>query len=268
MKKIIINNKETYFSIDENGKVFNNKTQTYLKGTIRGGYHYYDLRFGNKKHSISAHRLVAEAFLENDFNFPIVHHKDNNRLNNNINNLEWTSYSYNNLSSNKLATTNNYNGKLINSNKWRNYQGSIYNISDKGQVLNTKTNKIMKGKKTSTGYVEYCLNIDKKKKSYLAHRLVYDCFKGIESSLTVINHKDGNKLNNNIENLEEISRSENTIHGIYVLNKKVYQLDKEKNLIRTFSSCAKAAEEMNVKPQTINAAIHKKHCSCGYYWSY
>ena len=50
----------------------------------------------NKKKFISIHRLVADVFLSNDEKYPCVNHKDNDRSNNNVDNLEWCSYSYNN----------------------------------------------------------------------------------------------------------------------------------------------------------------------------
>ena len=42
-----------------------------------------------------AHRLVAEYFIDNPNNLPVVNHKDENKLNNNVNNLEWATYSQN-----------------------------------------------------------------------------------------------------------------------------------------------------------------------------
>lgn len=44
----------------------------------------------------SVHKLVAETFLDNPDNLPCVNHKDENKLNNNVDNLEWCSYAYNN----------------------------------------------------------------------------------------------------------------------------------------------------------------------------
>lgn len=57
----------------------------------RRGYYYVELR-GQKQR---VHRLIALAFLENPENKPVVHHKDNNTLNNNIENLAYATYAEN-----------------------------------------------------------------------------------------------------------------------------------------------------------------------------
>ena len=70
----------------------------YLKPLIRDGYQrirIYENR--NKFKTYHIHRLVAEAFLPNPNNYPIINHKDFDRSNNNVNNLEWCDYSYNRL---------------------------------------------------------------------------------------------------------------------------------------------------------------------------
>ena len=54
------------------------------------GYHEYALRKNNKVYRRKAHRLVAEAYLDNPNNYDTVHHKDHNRLNNSVDNLEWS----------------------------------------------------------------------------------------------------------------------------------------------------------------------------------
>lgn len=46
--------------------------------------------------SCSVHRLIAETFLTNPNNYPVINHKDTNRINNNLANLEWCTYSRNN----------------------------------------------------------------------------------------------------------------------------------------------------------------------------
>lgn len=62
---------------------------------VKNGYCYIDLRKNGKKERKYVHRLVAEHFLENNFNYPCINHKDENRTNNIISNLEWCSYEYN-----------------------------------------------------------------------------------------------------------------------------------------------------------------------------
>lgn len=62
-----------------------------------GGYLNVSLCMGGNKQNKKIHRLVAEAFIANPNNYPIINHKDENKLNNNANNLEWCTYSYNTL---------------------------------------------------------------------------------------------------------------------------------------------------------------------------
>lgn len=62
---------------------------------INSGYLCVKLSKNNKKRAFTIHRLVAESFIENPNNYPCINHKDENRHNNNVANLEWCSYSYN-----------------------------------------------------------------------------------------------------------------------------------------------------------------------------
>lgn len=63
---------------------------------INSGYYTVTLYKSNQKHKFQVHRLVAEHFLENPNNYPCVNHKDENKLNNCADNLEWCTYAYNN----------------------------------------------------------------------------------------------------------------------------------------------------------------------------
>ena len=63
--------------------------------TDRHGYLIVGLWKNNKQKIYKVHRLVAEAFIPNPYNLPQVNHKDENPLNNNVNNLEWCNSKYN-----------------------------------------------------------------------------------------------------------------------------------------------------------------------------
>lgn len=90
------------YRVFEDGSVYSFKTKKFLKGEITiHGYLQYTLSVEGKLYRIKAHRLVAMLFLpipyEFDINSLVVNHKDGNKLNNHISNLEWCSYYENNL---------------------------------------------------------------------------------------------------------------------------------------------------------------------------
>lgn len=65
-----------------------------------------------------------------------------------------------------------------------------------------------------SGYVKVQMSLNSKQKSYSVHRLVAIAYLPNDQNKQEVNHKDGNKLNNVISNLEWSTRSENVIHGI------------------------------------------------------
>lgn len=66
-----------------------------LKPNIRRGYYYVVLCVNNIHKSCNIHRLVASSFISNPDNFPYINHKDENKLNNRVENLEWCTAKYN-----------------------------------------------------------------------------------------------------------------------------------------------------------------------------
>ena len=59
------------------------------------GYLYVDVKIQGKRKKLLVHRAIALAFLDNPDNKPCVNHKDGNKLNNYVSNLEWCTYSEN-----------------------------------------------------------------------------------------------------------------------------------------------------------------------------
>ena len=66
------------------------------------GYRKVCLRSGAQPRNHSVHRLVAEAFIPNPSNLPCVNHKDEDKTNNSVDNLEWCTVSYNNSYGSRL----------------------------------------------------------------------------------------------------------------------------------------------------------------------
>jgi len=66
----------------------------------------------------------------------------------------------------------------------------------------------------SKGYLKIGLNVDLKRKCFFVHRLVAEAFIPNPDNKPEINHKDGNKKNNNVSNLEWVTHSENLQHAV------------------------------------------------------
>ena len=92
------------------------------------------------------------------------------------------------------------------------YEG-IYNINTKGDVKSVRNNKILKQFTTKCGYKSVELNLNGKAKKFLIHRLVAETFITNSNNKPHVNHKDGNKSNNDVSNLEWVTRSENMHHA-------------------------------------------------------
>lgn len=82
-----------YYFISNKGRVlslYNNKPKV-LKQFNCNGYNYVSISGKDRR----VNRLVANAFLPNPDFLPVVHHKDGNKLRNDLNNLQWTTHSDN-----------------------------------------------------------------------------------------------------------------------------------------------------------------------------
>lgn len=93
----------------------------------------------------------------------------------------------------------------------KDYEG-YYQISNYGRVKNIQTNQLLNGDINSAGYKRVVLYTPKRKRFFI-HRLVALNFCNGYSENLVVNHIDGNKLNNHYMNLEWITRSENDLHA-------------------------------------------------------
>ena len=81
------------------------------------------------------------------------------------------------------------------------YEG-IYQVSNLGKIRSCKNNKIRKQTKQRSGYMRIILTKDAKQKAIAVHILVAKCFVNNKNNYPFVNHIDGNKENNNANNLE------------------------------------------------------------------
>lgn len=79
-----------------NGKSINSKEGILKPGKIKQGYLFVNLYKDGKRKMFLVHRLVAEAFLPNPENLPFINHKDEDKTNNSVDNLEYCTREYNN----------------------------------------------------------------------------------------------------------------------------------------------------------------------------
>lgn len=113
------------------------------------------------------------------------------------------------------------------------------------------------------GYLRTCLCKNSVSKFYLIHRLVAQTFIPNPNNLLEVNHKDGNKVNNNVENLEWCTRKENVNHSILnnlkifkygkdnPTSKTIYQLDiKSNKIINIFYGCGDIKRKTKFKNPT------------------
>lgn len=101
--------------------------------------------------------------------------------------------------------------------EWRNVVGweGLYEVSTLGNVYSIRTDRILKGQRTGDagGYLGVDLSLGGIYKRYLIHRLVAEAFIDNPSQLSIVNHIDGNKQNNTLDNLQWTTVAQNTQHA-------------------------------------------------------
>ncbi len=132
-----------------------------------------------------------------------------------------------------------------------------YSISSYGRVRNNKG-------RITTGYSKenYYPVVNINNKSYYMHRLVALVFIPNPENKMCVNHKDGNKQNPKVDNLEWVDNSENSKHAVLIgkiITKPIIQYDLNNNKINEFNSVKLAAEYLKVSESTIANICNKKN---------
>ena len=115
--------------------------------------------------------------------------------------------------------------------KFTNIQGSNYSVSNIGNIKNNKSKQILKSGDNGKGYLFCFLWKYNKSKRFYVHRLVAQTFIPNPDNKPCVNHIDGNKENNNVNNLEWCTHSENMKHA-YKINLRENLMKYGENSIR------------------------------------
>lgn len=138
-----------------------------------------------------------------------------------------------------------------------------YEISNCGTIINVKTGQKLKTNINKSGYKYVQLSSNGIRRTFRIHRLVAEAFIPNPLNLPYINHKDGNKLNNNIENLEWCTPRENNLHarekGLIHDNKKIISINIETGEVLKFKSLSEAGRFFNINTAYIHRALNKTY---------
>ncbi len=167
--------------------------------------------------------------------------------------------------------------------QWKVIKESIsYEISSYGNVKSLKRKQpvILKPSHQKGGYLKVCLWSKKGLKTRQIHRLVAEAFIPKLNGKLFVNHKDCNKKNNHVENLEWCTVKENITHAILNgLNtnppKPIRQFNLKGDFIKKWSSIQEAADALNIYQSNIvhflrpnkRRCKHPRHCA-GFLWTY
>ena len=186
------------------------------------------------------------------------------------------------------------------------YEG-LYQVSNLGRIKSLERNwnvtnqygkefvsstkeKILKSTKYNMGYLYVSLS-NIKTKNVPVHRLVATAFISNPNNYKIVNHKDGDKLNNCVDNLEWCTQKFNVDHawrnglmkpakgnksGMFgkkgrnhPISKAVYKCDLNGKILEKYDTVKEASESINVKMSNISSCCHKKQqTSGGYRWRF
>ena len=155
----------------------------------------------------------------------------------------------------------------------KNYEG-LYQVTENGDVWSVRRNRFLKPYKNQLGYLRVVLSKNGILKRYSVHRLVAEAFLDNPDNLPCVNHKDENKLNNNVDNLEWCTIRYNNCYNDGQIKrarfkrKKVYQYDLNGNLIKEWISVNDAGRNGYNQGHVAACCRGERKTHKGFIWSY
>lgn len=186
-----------------------------------------------------------------------------------------------------MATAKSINTRDISAEELQSIMPKHYVINRNGTISNKKKGIVLSGSITRAGYLRYTISIINRRFRICAHRAVALKYIPNPDSLPVVNHKDGNKLNNDISNLEWCTHAENVQHaydhcgkkpnktglGKFSINhhgsKKLKQLSLDGSLVKIWNCAADVKRETGLNRGNIcSCARGELKSAYGYKWEY
>lgn len=183
-KTIIINGNTTNYECNEDGKIRNKKSKKILRGTLKkNGYIEYELYIDGIGIFILGHRIIAQTFLPNPCNYPQVNHKNGDKKDNRIENLEWCDSSYNNSHAykNNLNSNDSIKVPICQLDKAFNLVAIYQSISEaKEETGIANINKVLAGERQTAGgyYWQYADKNYRHKKTGIKKKVIQYSMEG------------------------------------------------------------------------------------------
>lgn len=269
---------ESYEASDD-GNIRNARSKRLLARCGKNdGYLYVTMYHNQKYHNRSIHTLVARTFLSNPESKRTVNHKDKNGMNNCLSNLEWATYSEQQIHIQTMGgktpaakrekaqdQPDEYWKQITHvqfSNNWNYYISNQGRIKDQNNTL-----KVIRQDKRGYCSNKICQHW------FSVHCLMVKVFWNLDVNTTrVVNHKDGNKSNNCLDNLEVITQSANIKHAYeHGLNnkrnkRKVLQVSENGDIIGEFDSLTAVENKLGFNRGSIHWALKTGKPKFGFKW--
>ena len=263
-----------YF-ISKDGRVWSLTTNKILKSREHAGYQAVTIGYPEQQFA-HIHRLIAEEFCDNPNGYNIVQYKDGNTNNICDENLDWVQYP-------KQINICNKKHEILEQEPFPHLPIELdwlpgYVITENGGIYSINKRRYLVESLNSCGYKRVECHYNNIKNHLFVHKLVAEAYlDDPKENQTQVNHKDLNKNNNSVENLEWCTPSENMIHSnennmehkSKRLQKQVKQLTISGELVKIHEGIKIASRETGVNSGSIvKVCKGSKPTAGGFKWEY